>query len=397
MLGTAAVTLVLARFSDNAFWFADLITGVTPLRTTGLLPWPGGLPPADQTLGMLACGLPWWRRRRPVLVAVGLLALSPFAVAAASTMVALFTVAVRCAPRTTAYLAGLAALPPLAYITWFSGYGDNLFRPVRPMPLLIMPISGCLVIAGAVGWGLYLRSKRLLVESLRERASRAEAEAALRAERAQRRAREEVAREMHDVLGHRLSLLSVHAGALEFFPRASPEQIERAAGVIRESAHQALQDLRGVLDVLRDPATAESEAARPLPTLRDVRTLVAGSRDAGMEVQVRRRPDRLVGVPRATGLTAYRVVQEALTNARKHAPGEPVRVALAGEPGEGLTLEIRNPLPDAASEPAPADGPPGAGQGLIGLAERAALVGGRLRHEDTGAEFVVRAWLPWPA
>ncbi|MEO3749979.1 histidine kinase [Streptomyces sp. B6B3] len=394
VLGAAGVTFVLARASSDDLFLAYFITGVTPLRASELSPWPSGLPPADQFLGLLACGVLWWRRRRPVPVAVGLLALSLFATAAVPTMVALYTVAVRCAPRTTAWVAGLAVLPSVVFVTWMSGWG-SLWLSVRPLPLMVMPIVGCLLISGTVGWGLYLRSKRLLVDSLRERASRAEAEAALRAERAQRRAREQVAREMHDVLGHRLSLLSVHAGALEYFPRASPEQIERAAGVIRESAHQALQDLRTVLDVLRDPATAESDAARPLPTLRDLRTLVAECRAAGMEVEVSRRPTELVGVPRASGLAAYRVVQEALTNARKHAPGEPVRVELEGAPEEGLTVEIRNPLPDAASNPAGER--PGTGQGLIGLVERAALAGGRLTYEGTGGEFVVRAWLPWPA
>ncbi len=98
-----------------------------------------------------------------------------------------------------------------------------------------------------------VRSRRQLVVTLRERARRAEAEAELRAEQAQRLAREAIAREMHDVLAHRLTLLSVHAGALEFRPDAPAAEVGRAAGVIRDSAHEALQDLREIIGVLRGP------------------------------------------------------------------------------------------------------------------------------------------------
>jgi signal transduction histidine kinase len=91
------------------------------------------------------------------------------------------------------------------------------------------------------------------------------------------------------------------------------------------------------------------------------------------------------------------VVQEALTNARKHAPGAEVRVHLAGSPGTGLTVEVRNDAPPAAPDPGP--GPdPGAGQGLAGLAERVALASGRLEHGPTaGGGWCLSAWLPWPA
>ena len=188
---------------------------------------------------------------------------------------------------------------------------------------------GLAVQSAAVGWGLFIHFRRQLVLSLRDRATRAETEAQLRAEQAQQRARDEIAREMHDVLGHRLSLLSVHAGALEFRPDASAEEIARAAKVIRENAHQALQDLREVIGVLRAPV-----GELPQPTLADVRQLVAESGRAGMRVSLR---DETGGaaVPDLVGRTAYRIVQEALTNARKHAPGAevlrpPGRVARRG-------------------------------------------------------------------
>ena len=113
-------------------------------------------------------------------------------------------------------------------------------------------------------------------------------------------------------------------------------------------------------------------------------------------------------VPDLAGRTAYRVAQEALTNARKHAPGAEVRVHLAGSPGAGMTVEVRNDAPTARPDPAPGPDPgparpagpatePGAGQGLAGLAERVALASGRLEHGPTaGGGWCLSAWLPWP-
>ncbi|TQM16405.1 sensor histidine kinase, partial [Pseudonocardia kunmingensis] len=203
-------------------------------------------------------------------------------------------------------------------------------------------------------------------------------------EQAQMAARETVAREMHDVLGHRLSLLSVHAGALEFRPDAPAEDVARAARVIRESAHQALQDLREVIGVLRAPV-----GELPQPTAADVPELVAESRRAGMRVVLRHEVEG--AVPQTVGRTAYRVVQEALTNARRHAHGADVRVAVAGAADAGLAVEVVNdppPLPCPHGEP---------GQGLTGLAERVALAGGRLEHGPTRAGgWRLAAWLPWP-
>jgi signal transduction histidine kinase len=191
---------------------------------------------------------------------------------------------------------------------------------------------------------------------------------------------------MHDVLGHRLSLLSVHAGALEFRPDAPAEEVARAAKVIRENAHQALQDLREVVGVLRAPV-----GELPQPTLADVRQLVAESGLAGMRVTLR---DQTRGpVPDLAGRTAYRVVQEALTNARKHAPGADVHVHLSGSPGEGLTVEVRNTAPPPEMDPQPQSG-----QGLAGLAERVGLASGRLEHgPTTEGGWRLSVWLPWPA
>lgn len=136
-------------------------------------------------------------------------------------------------------------------------------------------VVGVLLPLLVISWGMVVRSRRQLVVTLRERARRAEAEAELRAEQAQRLAREAIAREMHDVLAHRLTLLSVHAGALEFRPDAPTAEVARAAGVIRDSAHEALQDLREIIGVLRSPG--ESDGDRPQPTLATLESLISES------------------------------------------------------------------------------------------------------------------------
>ena len=233
----------------------------------------------------------------------------------------------------------------------------------------------------ALGWGLFVRARRQLVRSMREQADRAGDEA-----RAAERRR--IAREMHDVLAHRLSLLSVHAGALEFRPDASTEEVAEAARVIRESARAALDDLRGVIGILREDG-GESLTEPPQPTLADLPALVEESRAAGMRITARielgdAAPDA------AAGRTAYRIVQEGLTNARKHAPGALVTLTVDAPDGD-LRVEIRSLAPVAVAA-APL---PGAGTGLIGLAERVTLAGGELESGvDPAGAFVLRARLP---
>jgi signal transduction histidine kinase len=191
------------------------------------------------------------------------------------------------------------------------------------------------------------------------------------------------------VLAHRLSLLSVHAGALEFRPDAPPAEVAEAAGVIRDSARAALDDLRGVIGVLREDG-GESVTAPPQPTIADLPALVEESRRAGMRIESRidlgdAAPDA------AVGRTAYRIAQEGLTNARKHAPGAAVTLDVEAPDGD-LRVEIRSLAPVAVPAASPL---PGAGTGLIGLAERVTLAGGELESGvDAAGAFVLRARLP---
>jgi len=336
----------------------------------------------DIVAGIAACGAVWLRRRWPLGLAISLTLLAVVSSAASgAAAVALFTLAVHRPFRQAAPVAALALATLPVVLEIFPGDGQYVVN-------LVLSV---LVIVAVLAWGMFVRARRQLVFSLRERAQRAETEQQLRVEQARQQERARIAREMHDVLAHRISLLSLHAGALEFRPDAPPEEVARAAGVIRASAHQALEDLRAVIGVLRDVPDGDAPE-RPQPTIADLPALIDESRAAGMRVAYDWRVSD--DVPEALGRNTYRIVQEGLTNARKHAHGAAVDVTIDGAPGDGLTIEIRNRLPVGAGIAAEI---PGTGTGIVGLAERASLAGGRLEHGRTEAgDYRLWTWLPWP-
>ncbi|HEV7751182.1 MAG TPA: histidine kinase [Baekduia sp.] len=355
----------------------------------------------DVAGGVVAFAALWFRRRHPMPVAIAVIALSSFsALAAAAALAGCFNAALRMPPRP---LAGVAALAFAGVAVSAAFYGNE--HGYDWIGLLV----GVLLTVIVLGWGLFARAQRDLVKSLHERAQRLHAERRLHAEQARDAERRRIAREMHDVLAHRISLLSVHAGALEFRPDAPPDEIAQAAGVVRAAAHAALQELRDVIGVLRDdgePAGvvgASRATEPPQPTLGAIPALVEESREAGTRVRLRIEAPASDAMPVALGRTAYRIVQEGLTNARKHAPAAAVDVDIAGGDGDGtlvVSVVSRRPVGVAAATSAvnARDRPPGAGTGLIGLGERVALAGGALQHgPDAAGDFVLRATLPWPA
>jgi signal transduction histidine kinase len=341
----------------------------------------------DFALGVVAFVALWFRRSHPVAVGViaGVASLVSGA-AGGPALIALFNVAIRASRRAILGMTALAlastAIFPLLYA------GNELYSTQL--------VLGVLITGVVVGWGLFVRVQRELVLSLRDRAARLEAEQRLRVEQAREAERLRIAREMHDVLAHRVSLLSLHAGALEFHPDASAEEVAQAAAVIRASAHAALEELRDVIGVLREGAPG-SAPEPPQPTLAEVPALVEESRLAGMRVRWHIDVPGDAALPAALGRAAYRIVQEGLTNARKHAPGAAVEVTITAEPGAALVVAVvSRPAVGVAATTALAL--PGAGTGLVGLAERVALAGGELEHgPDGGGDFVLRASLPWPA
>ncbi|GMA42171.1 sensor histidine kinase [Mobilicoccus caccae] len=231
-------------------------------------------------------------------------------------------------------------------------------------------------------------TRRALVASLEDRARRAESERASRAREAVLLERARIAREMHDVLGHKISLVTMQAGALEVNADAGREVVEREAGRIRLTAREALEDLRAVIGALEE----EDASREPGPGIGEVPALVARYREAGASIEVEdtvtTREDAR-SIDAVAGRAIHRVLTEALTNAHRHAPGSPVGVRLTGTPGRGVDLVVEN----AAGSPAErASG----GTGLPGLAERVRIAGGTFEAGVRDGMFRVRARFPWP-
>lgn len=353
---------------------SELVAGTSPA-----LVW------LDIGLGVLACvAFILAQERRTVLVAALLLALTAVSWAVIPPASALLlTVALRRRTQTAVALVtlGVAAQAVL-----------DLLRPVHGLDLGWHLVLAAACGAALVGWGRAVQARSGLLAALRERARRAEEDQHLRVAEARHSERTRIAREMHDVLAHRLSLLSTYAGALEFRPDARPEQVAHAAGVVREIAHRALEDLREVIGVLRTDDDRDERQERPQPSLGDISRLVAEARAAGMVVTMTDTVSDPSSVSPVTGRAAYRIVQEGLTNALKHAAGQPVDVRVAGGPDEALHIVLDNPLNPGGTATLP-----GSGTGLVGLAERAQLASGTVEHMARDGRFTLRARLPWTA
>lgn len=336
----------------------------------------------DQLVGVLACVSLWWRRRFPLQIGIALTLAAAFSETSAGAMViGLFSVAAYLGLRAGVAVFALSIASALAWVSW---------RMDGPEDRWVGFAVGCAMHAAAAGWGVALHQRRSLLAALRERAEQAEERLQLAEERTRRESRDEIAREIHDVLGHRLSLLSVHAGALEYRSDPQPEEMRQAAGVIRRSAHDALQDLREVIGVLRAPALDA-----PQPSLRDLGELADQAREAGTRVTLG--VELSEDPPAPQQRAAYRIVQEGLTNARKHAREADVDIRVEGDPGVGITVTVVNTA-SGAPAPAAAGREPGAGsRGLLGLGERVRHLQGRIEYgPSTGrGGWELRAWLPW--
>ncbi|WP_419999681.1 sensor histidine kinase [Streptomyces boninensis] len=328
--------------------------------------------PAGSTVVAVAlCAALLLSRRLPLTVAA--MALAGFLLESQvwPVLVALYAVTVRQPPRYAIALTAAAFVP-----AW---YGP--FRELVNMPLVTyLP---CAVLIVPVAFGLAARSHRDLARSLAAELDHLEAANRLRDDRVRLAERARIAREMHDVLAHRLSLLVLHTGVLQRRATEVPEPVRERLGQLRETGAHALDDLRDLLGALRD----EDGPAPLTPTADDLPALVAAARAAGTPVEAEL--GELAPLPAAVRLAAHRIVQEALTNARKHAPGRPVSLAVAVDRAR-VTIRVTNPAPDADPEPGHR------GYGLIGIAERVAALHGRLSHRRADGRFELRAELPVP-
>ncbi|MCW2854541.1 MAG: histidine kinase [Marmoricola sp.] len=336
----------------------------------------------DLAGGIAAFALVAYRRRWPVQVGIATQLLGLVSASAGGpAALALVSLATRRRVPSIAVVGALGVVTGQLYGHWHPLRHDS-------PPWLNLTFTIAITIAISA-MGMYIGSRRELVWTLRDRADQAESEQELRVDQARSAERERIAREMHDVLAHRISLVTMHAGALAYRTDLPPEQIRETAQLIQAKAHEALADLRQVLGVLRSP---DGVGDRPQPTYGDLGVLIAEATDGGMVVEVDEDlPDGLQP-PDQVGRTIFRVVQEALTNARKHAVGAHVYLRVSGDPDSGITVVIRNARRvGALGMPTT----PGAGLGLVGLRERAELGGGTLTTVDDGQSFSLQCWLPW--
>ncbi|MDQ0489777.1 signal transduction histidine kinase [Streptomyces thermodiastaticus] len=383
--------------------------------------------PAPPLLSRLAAASPWSRGRIAgeavlLLVLAGIAGTmygaesgSAASGGAVALLVALLSLVRRSLPATvllaSSVLAGsvLGCGPLLIYASWSAG--SRIRRPWRAvgayaagLVLYVVPalladggegIPGLsLLMTAVLGGGPYLAlavvpglasryraQRRDLLEALRRHNAQLVREQAMVARQARLLERQRIAQDMHDSLGHQLALIAVHAGALEVDPGLGDRQRE-GVGILREAARSAMRELREAVGILRDdteeppaPAPGPEPEAAGAPHERGaagVDALVASSRSAGAPVELRRSGERRP-LAAAADHAVYRIVQEGLTNAHKHAPGAPITVELRYEP-DSLVVEVANaPVPEGAPS-----GPPAisGGQGLAGLEERARLVGG---------------------
>ncbi|MCX4823659.1 histidine kinase [Streptomyces sp. NBC_01142] len=378
--------------------------------------------PFGVVFGLLVGSVLVLRRRWPIAVVLVSIATTPAEMGYLLGVVGLYTLAASDVPRRiTATLTGvsLAATLIVAFVRVRQEVASADFDPGAWYVPTMAGFMSLAVVAPPVLFGLYIGARRRLMESLRERADSLEQELSLLADRAEQQAqwarteeRTRIAREMHDVVAHRVSLMVVHAAALQAVALKDPQKAVKNAALVGDMGRQALTELREMLGVLR---TGENDrrAAAPVPlaavavaaaaaaaaagdedgpSLADIEGLVGQSRQAGMVVELAVQGEGRE-YAREVEQTAYRVVQEALTNVHKHAVGAKVMVRLARRDAE-VAMQVENGAPDASGDAAGADLPSG-GNGLVGMRERVMALGGVFVSGPTDAGgFRVSAVLP---
>ena len=326
-----------------------------------------------------------WRSTAP-LAALGATAATAVALAVAGTppeelastsiLVAILSFAIGAhLPRRRAQ-AGLVGVGAL--VAGVTALGPN--QTVGDVIFPVVLFSGCWAL-GRVG-----RGRARLTAELQARTEQLERERVERERDAVARDRVRIARELHDVVAHSVSVMVVQAGAARSVLDRDPDASVRALGAVEATGREALTEMRRLLGILR-PAGEDADHS-PQPSLDRLGALIARSRDAGLDVELH--VEGRAG-PLAPGvdLSAFRLVQEGLTNALKHGGRGRARVVLRWSP-EVLEVEVANRVADGPA----AHGLTSGGQGLIGMRERVALCGGELRAGPIGRGFVVRARLP---
>lgn len=256
-------------------------------------------------------------------------------------------------------------------------------------------VGNAVLVALALALGMWAGSRRRLLGALRDQVEQLRVERELRAEQARLAERARIAREMHDVLAHRLSLLMLHAGVLQLREEGmSPAGLERLA-LLRGTAGQALDDLREVLGALRSerPNGADGATPVPAPALQDLDELLAEARAAGQVIESVVSGD-VENTSTSHRLAVHRLIREALTNARRHAHDAPVAVSVHYGPPVTTVEVVNGPAGHIGQSTIPEGSATPGGYGLIGLAERVAALGGHLNTGASGGGWRLSARLP---
>lgn len=341
--------------------------------------------PGSVALALAAAAVLWARRRWPgftLVVSGGLVAVLLHVDRAAGTVavlapaVALYSL-VLTRGRRAQLLAGVAAVGAVL--------GADLFHSGRPG--VLQTFGHVLLVGIPLLAAEQVRTHRSYLKALTERLELAERAREQEAERRAERERMRIARELHDVVAHTLTEINVQAGAAA--ERLGPGDARVALERIEGASHAAIGELRAILGVLRDPSSAEEPPRAPAPGIANIAELIERVRGTGLDARLQVEGGQPESISDAASLTAYRIVQESLTNARRHAPGAPVRITLRFSAGE-LCVAIENPSIVSAN------GERGArGVGIVGMRERATALGGSLEAGPTTEGYRVRAQLPY--
>jgi signal transduction histidine kinase len=346
----------------------------------------GDARPIDVIVGAGAGASLAGRRRAPGIThavsgALALLLVHLLPTAGATAVIApalaLYSLALRRGMRERA-LAAVAAVAVIVVADALHGGAPTLLQTLGHVLLVAIP----LLIADVH------RTRHANLELLQERLALAERTREQEAERHAEQERLRIARDLHDVVAHTLTTINVQAATAAQLLDRNPAHARNALETIEDASREAISELRAILGVLRDDADPDAPLA-PAPGLDQLPDLVARAREDGVDVDLNvdgQRPERL---PDAVSLAAFRIAQESLTNARRHAAGADVRIALAFD-REALRLVVEN---DAATVALPNGTSPGVG--IVGMRERAATVGGTLEARTVKGGFRVEARLPF--
>ncbi len=335
----------------------------------------------------LACGALAARRSAPwpvvavtTAIAVALFALDP-AIAPYALLVpavALCAIAFN-GTRTVRLAGGFGAAAFVVASEAANQHRPGIIASLQHVGMIALPILAAELHRTSRSYRDVLHERRLLLGKSREQ----EAQRCVQEERLR------IARDLHDVVAHTLTTINVQAAVAGHLLDSRPEHARDALAVIEDASRDAIAELRTILGVLRDP-TGESAPRTPTPGVDEVADLVEIACGAGLRARLKvsgERPDRL---PEGVSLAAYRIVQESLTNAARHAVGTNVRVDLAFGPNE-LAIDVENSAPTVAAVAGTH------GVGIVGMTERAEALGGRLRAAGHDTGFLVAARLPYRA